>query len=104
MGVSLVRLLEFFGELWGSFWTMCAPFGGPFGPCAHPLGVLWVAFESFGWFFQHFSLLLGASGHYGVPFSAFVSPLGAFGVTSVHFMRILKVLCSYSSGIPSIFL
>ena len=36
------------GELLGHLWTMWALFGGPFGLCAHLLGVLWVAFGSFG--------------------------------------------------------
>ena len=56
-----------FGELLGHLGTMWAPFGDP-------LGCLWVLWVLVGCLFQHFSLLLGASGHSGVPLCAFVSP------------------------------
>ena len=56
-----------FGELFGHLGTTWAPFGGP-------LGSLWGLWVIVGCLFQHFSLLLGASGHSGVPLCPFVSP------------------------------
>ena len=102
LGSQMVAcILCWFGNRFGvPFGSFLGSFLGTFGPCGHPLGTLWAAFGSFGCFCQHWSVLLGASGHYGVPFCAFVSPLGAFGVIWVHLGRILKVFCSYSSGFP----
>ena len=99
-----VRILYWFGSRFGvSFGSVLGSFWSTFGPCGHPLGLLWAASGCFGWFLQYSSVLLSASGHYGVPFCAFVSPLGAFGVISGHFRRFFMVLCSCSSGIPWIF-
>ena len=100
-----VRILEWFGGRFGvPFGSLLGSFLDTLGPLGHPLGYLWATFEFFECLFQHFSLLLGAFGHSGVPFCPLVSPLNAFGVISGYFGRILQMFRCHSSGIPQIFL
>ena len=77
-----VRVLEWFGgrfgvpfgSLLGSFWEFFGHLGTTWAPFGGPLGCLCVLWVLVGCLFQHFALLLGASGHSGVPLCPFVFP------------------------------
>ena len=71
------------GLLWSAFWDPFDEFlelGDHLGTLWGPLGCLWVLWVLVGFLFQHFSILLGASGHSGVLLCPFVFPWGAFEV------------------------
>ena len=70
-GVVWESLWGAFGSLLGSF---LEPLGTTWAPFGGPLACLWVLWVFVGCLFPHFSVLLGASGHSGVPLCPFVSP------------------------------